>query len=631
MYGWMGIILRVDLTSGKIEKEPLSEYLGVNYVGGRGINTRILYDMIKPGIDPLGPENVLIFGTGPLTGTAIASGRFNVSAKSPLTNILADSNAGGHFSPELKYAGYDHIVFTGKADKPVYLWIDNDDVELRDARHLWGKTIDETDRMLKEEIGDPRIQMAYIGPAGENLVRVASVLSGLYWACGRTGTGAVMGSKNLKAIAVRGTKGIKIAQPELFRTLTRNLQQRLMGNMRYPTFNIYGTTELFDKEREAVPFTIKNAREADGSDRFDEMFAKPLEEKYAVKNRACFGCVNHCQHFFEIKEGPYAGEKGGGVEYLDQILFGPFCDCTDAATVYKCHNLCNQYGLDTFETGALIALAMDWYDLGLITKEDTGGLELTWGNSEAMVALCQQMAKREEFGDVLAEGSLRAAEKVGKGALECISHSKGALMPFGDYMRANKAYLLGEATSTRGACHLRGAVAYRPGLYIDESMWKGPPLGPWTDYENQAGGVRYVTTIATMADALEICKFITVRVGQEVGLKDMAELFSAATGVEKDEAEMQEVADRIWLGERAFLVREGITRADDAAVGRLTREPGVADPFKGIKHDQKKWDKMLDEFYDMMGLDKNGIPARARLESLGLKDIADELEGMGKM
>jgi aldehyde:ferredoxin oxidoreductase len=290
MNGWMGTILRVDLTSKKITKEPLSEELRRNYLGGRGINVRILYDEVKAGTDALGPENRLIFGTGPLTGTMLSSGRTNITAMSPMTNILGDSNAGSHFSPELKFAGYDHIVFTGKADKPVYLWINDDTVELRDAQHLWGKMTDETEHMLQEEFGDPQIQVACIGPAGEKLVRLAAVMVGSDGTCGRTGMGAVMGSKNLKAIAVRGTKGVKVARPDVFRELVYDLMQRQLQCKAYPLLSTFGTTNVMAVTQLRGSHAIRNAQKSGPFEGFDGISPETLYEKHVVKDKACFGC-----------------------------------------------------------------------------------------------------------------------------------------------------------------------------------------------------------------------------------------------------------------------------------------------------------------------------------------------------
>jgi len=624
MYGWMGIILRVNLTSGKITKEPMSEDLRRNYVGGRGINVRILYDEVKPGTDAFDPENRLIFGTGPLTGTMLFSGRLNITAMSPMTNILGDSNAGSHFSPELKFAGYDHIVFTGKADKPVYLWIDNDTVELRDARHLWGKMTGETESMIQEEFGDPRIRVACIGPGGENLVRLAVVAVGSDGSCGRTGMGAVMGSKNLKAVAVRGTKGVKVAQPELFRKLAYDLIQRLIRNPNYRRISTWGTTRLMAGQEAFGAQAMRNAQLSGHFDGYDEISPETLYEKYAIKDKGCFGCVNHCRSWFEIKEGPYAGEKGVGIEYGQELSFGPICDNSYAPAIYKASNVCDQYGIDTNNAGEMIAAATEWYEKGLITKEDTQGIELKWGDYETMIEMCRKIANREGIGDLLAEGGVRAAKKVGRGAEKTISHSKGALWTCSDE-RHSKAFLLGVATSTRGADHLRGATAYN----LDNVAPGSLELGT---YEGQVMPVYNVQCVSTMADALEICKFCTTRVKMEMSLKDMAEFLSAATGIKIDGEGMREIADRIWTLERAFITREGITRKDDILVGRYTDEPVHGGPLDGLAHDQEKWDKMLDEYYEVVGWDKNtGVPTRATLERLGLKDVADELENIGKL
>ncbi len=619
MYGWTGTILRVDLTSGKIKKEPLSEELRRHYLGGRGINVRILYDEIKPGTDAFDPENILIFGTGPLTGTMVASGRLNITAISPVTNILGDSNAGSHFSPELKFAGYDHIVFTGKAKKPVYLWIDDDRIELRDAQHLWGKLSDETQKMIREELGDPGIQITCIGPAGEKLVRMACVVVGSDGFCGRTGMGAVMGSKNLKAVAVRGTKGVKVAQPDVFRKLVFDLQQRTMRNPTYLDFSIYGTTRNMRYVQAFGVQAMRNVQETGPFAGYNEISAETLQEKYALKKHACFGCINHCRTWFKVNDGPYAGEISPGIEYGTQLTWGTLFDNSYAPALIKAHNLCNQYGIDSNNCGEMVAAAAEWYQRGLISKEDLGGIDLTWGNYEAMVEMCHKISKREGIGDLLAEGGVRAAKKLGRGAEKCITHVKGAMWTSTD-LRHSKSFMLGVAVATRGADHLRGStnvvlIGKKPGEI---------ELGSW---EDQVRPVYEIQCIATMADTLEVCKFTTTRIKNEMSLKDMAELFSAATGMELNEEGIRKTADRIWTLERAFIIREGVTRQDDIFVGRHTNEPPHGGPLDGVPHDQEKWDKLLDEYYDLVGWDKEtGEPTRAKLEALGLKDVADELE-----
>lgn len=616
MFGWMGTILRVDLTARRIEKEPLSNDLMHNFLGGRGINARILYSEVKPGTDGFSPENVLIFGTGPLTGTMVASGRLNITSMSPLTKILGDCNGGSHFSPELKYAGYDHIVFSGKADRPVYLWIDNDRVELRDAQHLWGKLTDETQLMIKDEVGDPNAQITCIGPAGENLVRFASVVIGSDGHGAKSGIGSVIGSKNLKAVAVRGTKGVKVAQPDAFRILAKNIIQRMMRNENFSDFSTYGTPYLLRKKQKTGTQAFRNAQLTDYWAGYDEISPETLYQKYTLKSKACFGCPNHCRHFFEIKEGPYAGLKGVGIEFATQAGWGVLCDNSYAPSLYKAFKLCNRYGLDQSECGQEIAAAMEWYQKGIITEKDTEGIKLEWGNYEAMIEMIHKIARREGFGDLLAEGGVRAAKKLGREAEKCITHAKGALRTTGD-LRHMTAYMLGEATSTRGADHLRGSRS---------------TFGVPGQYEGVAKAVYDNQYMCTIADVVEVCKFNTTYFRMEIGLKDIADLLSLATGVNFSEEQIREVADRVWNVERAFIVREGMTRKDDCLIGRFTDEPIHGGPYDGLSVDREKWDKMLDEYYDLNGWDrKTGVPTRSRLESLGLKDIADELENLGKL
>jgi len=618
MYGWMGTILRVDLTSGKIEKEPLSKELRRNYIGGRGINSRILYDEVKPGTDGLDPKNVLIFGTGPITGLPVASGRLTITAVSPLNNLLGDANGGSHFSPELKFAGYDHIVFTGKAAEPVYLWIENDKVELRDAKHLWGKLTDETQEMIKEELSDPMVQISCIGPAGENLVRLAVVIVGSEGCCARCGVGAVMGSKNLKAVAVRGTKGVQVAKPEALRGYFLDMKQRMMSNRNYPSFSTYGTKYFFSGRHLAGGLGMKNSQETGEFWGYDEIKAETLREKYVVKDKACFGCVNHCRDWFEIKEGPYAGLKGVGIELAEQESWGPLLDNDYAPSIYKAHVLGNQYGIDTMECGELIAAATEWYQRGLITKDDTQGIELEWGNYKAMLEMLPKIANREGIGDLLAEDAVLAAEKLGEKAQKCITHVKGVLKTNWD-LRTVPTYTFAHAVSTRGADHLRGALPLR--------TWEVPG-----NYEGVAQQVYSNTYECTIADALELCKFSTPFLNMELKVKDMAPLFEIATGIKMSEEEMRKIADRIWTLERAFLAREGITRKDDIIIGRFMDEAVQDGRHKGLAFDRKEWDKMLDEYYDLAGWDREtGVPTRAKLELLGLNDVADELEKLGKL
>ncbi|MFC1912404.1 aldehyde ferredoxin oxidoreductase family protein [Chloroflexota bacterium] len=611
----MGTILRVNLGTGKIVKEPLSEYLMQNYIGGRGINVRILYDEVSPGTEPLSPHNVLIFGTGTLTGTPLASGRLNITAMSPQTGILGDSNAGSHFAPEMKYAGYDHIVFSGKAKKPVYLWIDDDRVELRDAQHLWGKMTDETQAMIMEELGDKRIQISCIGPAGENLVRLASVMVGGDGCCGRCGLGAVMGSKNLKAVAVRGTKGVKVHDPEALRKYVLELRERAKRNQNYKLLSTYGTPWVCDRRNERGLLTLRNGQETGSFWGFDEIKAETLRKKYIVKEKACFGCINHCRKWFEIKDGPYAGLKGVGIEVSVLQAWGSLHENAYAPSLYKAFHLCNQYGMDEIECGQLIAAATEWYEKGIISKKDMQGVELNWQNHTAMIEMIHKIARREGIGDLLAEDAVIAAKTLGHGAEKCISHSKGMLKTNND-IRAAPIYAFGHAIATRGADHLRGAM---------------PSYIPPGQYEGVAKAVFENNYVCTMADTLEICKFSTTYIGLDITFEDTVKLFGIVTGLKLREREIRRMADRIWTLERAFIAREGVTRKDDRFIGRVMDGPVHGGPLDGFSFDPKKWDEMLDEYYDLVGWDREtGIPTRKKLEELGLKEVADELESMGK-
>jgi len=630
MYGWMGTILRVDLTSGKIEKEPLSDRLRLNYIGGRGINSRILYDSVGPEVDALSPENVLIFGTGTVVGTpAPSAARITVTAKSPLTGILGDGNSGGHFSVEMKRAGYDHIVFTGKAEKPVYLWIEDDHVELRSAEHLWSKTTTKTGNEIHQEMGDPMLKIAAIGPGGENRVRYASVIFEDCHAVGRTGIGAVMGSKNLKALAVRGTKGVKVAHPGPFMRLSMNLHERIINSPVYKGLAHYGTPYFTTGMYRSGWLAIKNAQTNEWPDVL-KLGHKMLKKDYFVKELACTSCPRHCNQAWVIKGGPYSGTRGAKIEYGAIGPFGAGCLITDFDVVAKMNAMCDDYGLDLIEMGITLNTAMEWYEKELITKDDTDGIDLSWGNAEGAIELINKVASREGFGNLLAEGPLRAAEKIGRGADRCIAlHSKG--MTYGiDDIRAMKGYALSVATSTRGADHLRGM----PGLEmipqastpeILEKRFGTAEAGIASSYK-KAPLVVYSQNLCTLTDCLELCKYNTEFQGEALNIEDLAALFSLATGVEMDEKAMSTAAERIYTVEKAFLVREGMDRKDDIVGGKWGSEPIVGGPAAGERIDPEKFDKLLDEYYQLRGWDSMGIPTASTLSSLGLEDIAEEIK-----
>jgi aldehyde:ferredoxin oxidoreductase len=474
--------------------------------------------------------------------------------------------------------------------------------------------------LIRGELQSPRVQIACIGPAGEKLVRLANVMVG-DGSSSRTGMGALMGSKNLKAIAVKGTKGVRVAESDLFMALAKDLEQRQFKCPNYPGLSMYGTTRLLNYWQRNNTIGMRNCQITGKWAGYDELSHETLQRKYFAKDYACFCCPLSCHSRWRIEDGPYAGEKGPFVEVGPIAAWGPTLDICYAPSVLKAVNLCNQYGLDALNCGELVAALTEWYQRGLITRADTGGIELSWGDHEAMLKIIPKIANREDIGNLLAEGGVRAAKKIGRGADKCITHCKGAMTTNGDH-RVSKSWQLGLAVATRGSDHLRGATQ---GGIRDYTGKEAMELQLYS--EGQAKSVYDVQCVCTMADALEICKFSTTRVGMATSLTDMAKLFSAATGVHVDEDGIREIADRIWTLERAFLVRQGVTREDDTHVGRWRNEPPNGGPIDGVPHDQKKWDKLLDEYYDLVGWDKEtGAPTRRKLEALGLKDVADELE-----
>jgi len=632
MYGWMGTILWVDLTSGKIEKEPLSDKLRLNYIGGRGINSRILYDSVKPGVDPLSPENVLIFGTGPVVGTiAPSAARITVTAKSPLTGILGDANAGGHFPAEMKRAGYDHIVFIGKAERPVYLRIENDHVELRPAEHLWGKTTSETGDEIYRELGDPMVKIATIGPGGENMVRYASTIFESCHAAGRTGTGAVMGSKNLKAVAVRGTKGVQVAHPEAFMRFAKELQERIVNTPFYKGSSTYGTSLITMNSYRAGLQQCKNSQIYEWPE-IEKLDHTVLKRDYFVKSLSCAACPKHCNQAWVVNKGPYAGIRSPKtVEYAATSSLGCGCLISDFGAIAKMNSLCDEYSMDAIEMGVALSVSMEWYEKGLITKDDIDGIDLSWGNAEGAIEMINKIARREGFGNLLAEGAVRAAKQVGRGAERYITvHSKGMTHGTRD-VRGAKGGALRYVTSTRGADHLRGGGFFempnpdQATREIYKKRFGTEEAAVASSYDKSTVSV-YSQNTCLLTDCLELCKGCTEFGNVPIDIKSHAELFSLATGIEMDEKTMSTAAERIYTVERAFSVREGMTRKDDVLGGKWgSGEPIPSGPRKGDRIDPEKFNKLLDEYYQLRGWDSMGIPTASTLSALGLDDIAEEI------
>lgn len=630
-FGWAGTILRVDLSQGKIAKQPLTKELAYGYIGQSGINAKILYDEVKHNTDPFSPENRIIFGTGPLGGTtAPCSGRWTVTSKSPLTGGFGDANSGGHWGPELKFAGYDNIVIHGRSDKPVYLWIDDNSVEIRDASNVWGKDNWETDRIIKEEIGDNHVQIATIGQAGENKVRYSCVICNLARAAGRTGMGAVMGSKNLKAIAVRGTKGISVNNIDAFEKAVEEANADILKDPLFETAHVFGTTAITMLAQMLGFLATRNWQES-VFEQIDNISGETLLEKHVVRHKGCFNCPVSCSRYYLVSEGTYAGTHGEGPEYENIAAFGPRCGNGDLPSILKMNNMANMYGLDSISAGNAMAWAMECYQKGIFTQEDTDGLDLTWGNHASMVQLIEKITKREGFGDLLADGAYRASVKVGKGSEAFIVQSKGMIHPSVD-TRGTKGMALGFAVSTRGGDHLKGLPLYEvaPMFYIEDIKEEmgidvGDGKGFWGTYENKPKFMIWHENWHCVVDSIGLCKLEGIAF-KPLRPKHFVKLLTTATGWEIDKPGLEKCGERIWTIEKAFNLREGMGRKEDYPPSRLMNEPISTGPAKGDLIKQEDFDRMLTEYYSQRGWDnESGIPTRVKLQELGLENISEDL------
>jgi len=646
VYGFTGKILRVDLTHGKIAVQDHPRELMEGYLGGRGTNIRILWDELDANTDPLGPDNKVVFGAGPLVGTiAPSSGRWNVSARSPMTGLIGDSNAGGHWAAELKWSGFDNVVFSGRSQKPVYLWINDGEAELRSAADVWGKGLIETTNRIREEVDEEEAKVAAIGPAGENLVQGAAVMSDLTRAAGRTGIAAVMGTKNLKGIAVVGSKGVNIADPDRYMTLIQEATTEILEHPLYEVWATLGTTFLLRAISKAGRLAIKNWTENVLDEaKAIELSGKRLFEEYSLKNKACYNCPIACSRVYSVTEGPYAGTFSEGPEYEAQTHLGSNLGITDMEAMLHLNALCNDLGLDVCTVGATIAWAMECYERGLITDEDTGGLKLTWGNDEAAVKLTKQIAAREGFGDVLADGSYAAAERLGVGKEYLITTKK---LPWTAVdARGSFGWALAYSTSTRGADHLRSLV-YVASLktYQDQATKLfGVPAEATNEWSLQGKPffVKFCEEIGAVIDAIGICKtpsMILMTNSYFVspsGKPDkLAEIITAITGIEYTGTSLLQVGERIYNTEKAFNMRYGLGRRTlDTVPRRFIEDVPPKEPrnTEDALVTPEKLNQLLDEYYELRGWDvESGLIKRQKLEELGLKDIADELQSLNQL
>ena len=599
MNGWIGTVLRVNLTTRTVKKEPLDPKLAKEYIGARGLGTKFMYDEVVPRVDALGPENKLIFAPGPFSGTfAPSAGRYEVVAKSPLTGTIAASNSGGSFGAELKFAGYDMVIIEGKAEKPVYLYIRDETVEIRDAAKLWGKEVPDTTDLVRAET-DEDAKVACIGPAGEKLVLFACVMNEMHRAAGRSGVGAVMGSKNLKAIAVVGGGAVRVADPPGFKAAVMQGRSKIQADPVAQGLKAYGTDVLVNILNQIGSHPTRNFR--DGYfPTADKVGGESLSATLLQRPKGCFSCVISCGRVSEVKNPKYQG-AGEGPEYETAWSFGSDCGIDDLEAVTKANFLCNELGMDTITMGSTIACAMDLYESGVITLKDTGGIPLNFGNAEAMVEMVKKTGAREGFGDKLALGSYRMAESYGHP--EYSMTVKKQEIPAYD-PRGVQGIGLNYATNNRGGCHVRG--------YTISVEVLGDPakMDPWKTEGKAQLDINFQNLTAAL-DSSGACLFSTFGLGAD----DLALMLSTLTGVSYSTEEFIKAGERIWNLERLWNLKAGFTSKDDTLPERLLKDPL---PSGGAKGRVSRLGEMLPEYYQLRGWDKHGVPSEKKLKELAL-------------
>jgi len=613
MNGWAGRILRVNLTTSEIKVEPINEQWARDYIGGRGLAARYLYDAMDPKADALGPDNVLIFATGPLTGTNTSCGaRYMVVTKGALTNAITTSNSGGHWGPELKFAGYDMVILHGRAPEPVYLWINDDVVEIRSAKNVWGKGTFEAEDMIRAEVGVPDAKVAGIGQAGENLVKFACVINDKHRAAGRSGVGAVMGSKNLKAIAVRGTKGVGVARPAEFLKALWTQHHKMHVSDSRKGMSELGTAPTIDLINAFGGLPTRNFAEGQ-FEHSEKLNGNAIKDTRMIRNKACFACTIACGRVTHLP-GDASGKfmvnthprnwkiAGEGPEYETAWSLGAAVGVGDLDAVLKANWLCNDLGMDPISMGATLAAAMELYERGIIDDKKTK-MPLRFGSAEALVRMTEATGYREGFGKVLAEGSARMGKKFKHP--EVFMGVKGQEFPAYD-PRGFQGMGIAYASCNRGACHLR---AWTPA--IETSGDPGYNHSP----EGKSGWVISEQNKSTAHDNTGVCLFIAFAGADH---KDLAALTSAATGVDFTEDDYLKAGERTWNLEKLWNLRAGLKKKHDTLPERLLKEGHKSGPSAGVT---VNLDAMLPEYYKLRGWSKSGKPSKRKLKKLGLGEI----------
>ncbi len=629
-----GDILIVDLTSRTVQRESFTNEMANEFIGGRGLNASLLWDHNRPGVDPLGPENTLIFGAGLMTGTLTpSSGRVSVTCKSPATDFYLKTSVGGELGGAFRFAGHSVLVLKGASPKPVYLWIDDDRVEFRDAQHLWGRDVRTVDKMIKSELGDQSVRIAAIGPAGENQVLFAAIMTSVYNAAGRGGAGAVMGSKMLKAIAVRGTRTVEVADPEAFEAVVAQAWNRLRKESAAQYLHLYGTAMAVTMSNASHRLPTMNFQRGYFENAFD-ISGEGIVEKGHLKRRvACYGCVLGCHRYTEIGDGKDFDAFSGGPEYESFAALGSGTCVGDTEAVLKANCLCNLYGLDTISTGSVIEWIFECHQRGL--EFDHDGLTLQWGNGDELVELVRRIAFKEGIGELLAKGVKRASEEMGQGSYKWAMQAKGLEQSKVD-TRTALSYALAFMVNPRGPDHLMTETEAEFGdspeaVDLIERITGSRDLADPMKTQGRAEIVRWHEDCYGVTDSLGICAFTTTSlffITPEI----MARLFSAALGERMSEERIMHLGRKIVTLEKCFNVREGATRADDVLPWRMMHEEPADYPGQDAINSIEKMNPLLDRYYEIHGWDRDtSWPTRKTLHMLGLSKVADELAQAHKL
>jgi aldehyde:ferredoxin oxidoreductase len=626
MDGYNGKILRVDLSKGSSSVEQPEEDFYRRYVGGVGLVAYYLLKEQRAGIDPFSSENKVVFAIGPVTGVAVGgSGRNSIGAKSPLSNTFMTSEVGGYWGAELKHAGYDVVIVEGKAERPVYLWIQDGKAEIKDATHLWGKSVGETQEIMRQELHDSGVRTALIGPGGEKLVRFACVVNDLGHFAGRGGIGAVMGSKNLKGIAVRGHNPLSVAEPTRISDAAK-WYRGIVGSLALHKIGTLGGVINYNA---AGGLPVRNFQQGTFS-RVENLSPEYYMDQLGTKMSTCYACPVRCKHEVSIKENynlNFERYQGHGPEFEALLSFGSFCGVDDIQAIACANELCTAYGIDVISCGATIACAMECYQRGLLTKKETDGLKLEFGNAKAMVKEVELICQRKGLGDILAEGSARATQKIGKEAEKYAMHVKGVEIPMHNpYFKPITG--LGYALCPTGADHMRNL----PGVHLltkpeslSQELYRS--LGilnalPREDFSSPERIRIYIYAILwrTMLDCLGMCYFV----GEGYGPNRIAEITKGVTGWNTTVWELMKAGERAINLMHSFNIREGFTRDDDCIPHRF-HEPLANGPLKGTKLDIEEFERAKDRYYSMMHWHKNAKPTRAKLQELDIEWVANEL------